>query len=191
MDDLLGDKVFWYGIFPFIAPSFASLVFIDSEVALGDLAVKIALVVFGVPMSIGFLLLNSRCLPRDLTLMFKAARVVVALFMAGTLSFASMGYVFLWNAITGSDGAIMVSGPILSMKAEGARWAGREYLVKIQHGERTVELSITPSEYSALKSGDTYSKAMRLGGLGYYYSWELAFWKESKERIKEAIKVGQ
>jgi len=177
VDDLLGDKVFWYGMLPFIAPSFASLVFIDSEIALGNLAIKIALGVFGIPMSIGFLLLNSRCLPRDHTIMFKAARVVTALFMAGTLSFVSMGYVVLWNAMTGSDNAVVVSGPVVSMKNEGARWAGREYLVKIQHGERAVEMSITPREYATLKPGDTYGRTMKQGGLGYYYSWGQAFWK--------------
>ena len=176
-DDLLGDRVFWYGMLPFIAPSFACMVLIDSEIALGDLAIKITLGVVGIPLATVFLLLNSRCLPRDDAFMFKAARVVFALVAAGTLSFVSLGYVSLWNALTGSGEQVLVRGPVVSMKAESARWLGREYLVTIQHGGRAVELSILPQEYATLKPGDTYNKMMKLGGLGYYYSWGLAYWK--------------
>ena len=177
-DDLLGDRVFWYGIFfPFIVPSFACMVLIDSEIALGSEATKIALGVFGIPMTIVFLLLNSRCLPRDPGAMFQVLRVVLVLLMAGVYSFSAIGYVSLWNALTGSGEAVLVRGPVVSMKAEGARWLGREYLVTIQHGGRAVELSILPQEYATLQPGDTYNKLMKLGGLGYYYSWGLAYWK--------------
>lgn len=85
-DDLLGDKVFWYGMFPFIFMSFLCIVSIDSEIALGDVITKITLVVFGIPMAIGFLLLNSRCLPKNPGPIFKIVRVVFVLFMAGIFS---------------------------------------------------------------------------------------------------------
>lgn len=180
-DDLLGDKVFWYGMLPFIAPSFLGLVLTDNEKALGDAAAEIALLLFGIPMAVVCLLLNARCLPKDIHFLWKTLRIAFALLFAFTLSFSSMGYIVLWNAVTGSDQAVMVSGPVVNLKSEGARWAGREYLVTIRHGGREVKLSALPSEFAGLKRGDTYGKTMKLGGMGYYYSWGLGFWKNLQE----------
>lgn len=180
-EELLADRVFWKVMMPFFLPSFLVVVLSDTERALGNAAAEIALSWLGIPMAVVFLLLNARCLPKDIHFLWKTLRIVFALMFAYVFSFGSMGYIVLWNAVTGSDQAVMVSGPVVNLKSEGARWAGREYLVTIRHGGREVELSALPSEFAGLKRGDTYGKTMKLGGMGYYYAWGLGFWKNLQE----------
>jgi hypothetical protein len=49
--------------------------------------------------------------------------------------------------------------------------------ITIHYGNRDVMLTVTPQEFAQLHVGDEYSREMKLGGLGYYYTWGLAFWK--------------
>jgi len=49
--------------------------------------------------------------------------------------------------------------------------------ITVNYEDREVRLTVTPQEFNQLKVGDVYSREMKLGGLGYYYTWGLAFWK--------------
>jgi hypothetical protein len=63
------------------------------------------------------------------------------------------------------------------MKAESGRWAGKLHNITVHYGDRDVMLTVTPQEFDQLKIGEMYSREMKLGWLGYYYTWGLAFWK--------------
>ena len=88
-----------------------------------------------------------------------------------------MGYFNFVNALTGSSQPVLVSGPITEIKAESGRWAGKLHNITIHYGSRDVMLTVAPQEFASLKTGEVYSREMKLGGLGYYYTWGLAFWK--------------
>lgn len=177
MDDLLGDRIFWQVAVPSLAPSFIGMIAIDSETAGGDVALKWAFGIFFVPMFIGLLVLASHALPKKPSLVIKLLRVVGALIFSAAFSYASMGYLNIANALTGSNQPVLVSGPITEMKAESGRWAGKLHDITVRYGDRDVMLTVTPQEFARLKIGEVYSREMKLGGLGYYYTWGLAFWK--------------
>jgi len=170
------DHLFKIIIIPFLMPSFLGGIAVDSESAGGDIAIKWAFSIFFVPMSVVFLLL-AFSLPRELSLPWNIFRVVAALVSAAVITYVSMGYFNFANALTGSSQPVLVSGAITEMKAESGRWIGKLHKITIRYEGREVMLTTTPQEFAQLKVGDVYSREMKLGGLGYYYTWGLAFWK--------------
>lgn len=82
------------------------------------------------------------------------------------------GYLFWFNAFSGSWSDVTVSGPITQIRSQGK---GRtSYYVKVNYNGRPVELSINWKEYQELRPGYIYAREMKLGGLGYYWNWR--FW---------------
>jgi hypothetical protein len=163
-------------IVPFLVPSFLGLIAIDSEAAGGDIAIKWAFSIFFVPMTVVFLLL-AFSLPREPLLQWRIFRVACALISAAIITYVSMGYFDFVNVLTGSKQPVLVSGTITKMKAESGRWAGKLHNITVRYGDRDIMLTVTPKEFDQLKIGEVYSREMKLGGLGYYYAWGLAFWK--------------
>ena len=177
MDDLLGDRIFWRAAVPLLVPSFLGAIAIDSESAGGDIAVKWAFGILFLPIFLGLLVLAAHALPKKPSTLIKALRFFGAFSFAAAGSYASMGYPNLANALTGSSQPVLVSGLITEMKAESGRYAGRPHNITVRYNDREVMLTTTPQEFAQLKVGDVYSREMNLGGLGYYYTWGLAFWK--------------
>ena len=177
MDDLLGDRMFWYVGVPLLAPSFLSNVLIDTEAAGGDALWKYSMLVFFAPIFIGLLVLANHALPKTPSTLIKALLVFAAFSFAAAGSYANMGYFLLANALTGSNQPALVSSPVTEMKAESGRWTGKLHNITIHYGDRDVMLTVTPQEFASLRTGEVYSREMKLGGLGYYYTWGLAFWK--------------
>jgi hypothetical protein len=135
------------------------------------------MLVFFAPIFFGFILLAAHALPKNPSSLVKALRTFGAFSFAAVFSFASMGYFLLANALTGSNNPVLVNGSVTEMKVESGRWAGKLNNITIHYGNRDVMLTVTPQEFAQLKPGDMYGRKMKLGGLGYYYTWGLAFWK--------------
>ena len=88
-----------------------------------------------------------------------------------------MGYVNFWNAFTGSSDDIWVSGPVVKLRSYSGRYAGAQHKVTLHYGDRDIELSVPRKQYEMLREGDMYGRNMKRGGLGYYYTWGIAWWK--------------
>lgn len=99
--------------------------------------------------------------------------IIGAVFATG----AGFGYINLFNALTGDAEPTDVRGPIVALESYSGRWLGVRRLATVRHGGRNVQLSLNASEFAGLKVGDRYGREMRLGGLGYYYRWRVAYWK--------------
>ena len=177
MDDALGNITLWYVIFPYMLPSFFGMLAIDTELAIGDVSFKFALAIFFTPFFLWILVLFSRTLPKRPSVSIKLLRVLGAAAFAVFFSLGGFGYIAIWNALTGSKEEILVSGPVVHLKAESGRWAGKLHNITIHSGGRDVMITVTPQEFSEIKAGDIYGRKMKLGGLGYYYTWGLAYWK--------------
>ncbi|MES2354407.1 MAG: hypothetical protein V4568_08375 [Pseudomonadota bacterium] len=172
------DWIFLYLVMPlYLGPAFASLVFIDSETALGNLALHLSLKIVLTPWFIVLLWVGSHCLPKQASIPIQLGRAIIALIAAIVLSYVSLGYFILYNAATGSNEQTLVSGPIVKKRSYSARYAGNQSEITIQYQGRNVTLSVTKQEYAVLKDGDVYARKMKLGGLGYYYNWGIAAWK--------------
>ncbi|SFW40685.1 hypothetical protein SAMN05216414_1443 [Nitrosovibrio sp. Nv17] len=54
---------------------------------------------------------------------------------------------------------------------------GKPHFVTFHYNERNIEVTVPSEEYATLSPGQTYSREMKLGGLGYYYNWGSKWWK--------------
>jgi hypothetical protein len=88
-----------------------------------------------------------------------------------------MGYAGFWNALSGSSEEILVGGPVVKLEAKSGRYLGAQYEVTLRYDNRNIQLTVPRAEYETLKKGDIYGRKMKLGGLGYYYTWGIAWWK--------------
>ena len=177
MDDLLGDRIFWYTVTPLLGPSLACLVLIDTEAAAGNTLWKYSVLLFFPPMFLGGLVLAAHALPRKPSPTDKLLRVFGAFSVAAIYSLLCTGYLLLANVLTGSPQPVLVSGPVTEMKAESGRYTGKLHNITVHYDDRDIKLTVTPQEFVQLRVGEVYSREMKLGGLGYYYTWGLAFWK--------------
>lgn len=173
------DKIFWFlFIIPYGLLSFGGMVLIDAEHgSISNVVFKLAVEVFFLPWFIFIWAIAAHSLPKKPSIQIKVFRLVIAVVYALVAALAGAGYFNLTNALTGSNQPVLVSGPITEMKAESGRWAGKLHNITVRYGDRDVMLTVTPQEFAQLKTGEMYSREMKLGGLGYYYTWGLAFWK--------------
>lgn len=104
-------------------------------------------------------------------------RCVSAVLFAVAAAGGGFGHFELVNAFSGSSIPAVVKGPVVKMEKYSGRWIGTRRIVTIQFQDDELELSQTEEEYKNTKVGDTFGREMKLGGLGYYYRWGLAFWK--------------
>lgn len=172
------DRLFKFVIIPFLAPSIFGMFAIDDEAGIWEgRATHFFLAIIFITFFILNLLLFFRLIPKRPSLPIKVVRVLVAVAVAAILSVVSGGYVSLWNALSGSNEKILVSGPVIHLKAGSGRWVGKVHNATIRYDGRDIELIVASQEFSKVREGDTYERWMKLGGLGYYYTWGLPWWK--------------
>lgn len=178
MDDTLGGYSFFVFVFPFLVPAWISLFVLDGEMgSMEDKRVEYFFAVFFVMFFFEELFVFSRSLPKRPSLGIKIIRVLGAATFAALFAFFGQFYFSLWNALTGSDENILVSGPVVHMEVSSGRWAGKVHYATINYGGRDVTLILTTQEYARLREGETYERQMKLGGLGYYYTWGVPWWR--------------
>lgn len=177
INDTLEGYLGWLPLLPVLLPSSIGMFMIDSEAGWGEAGIKFGFAIFFVPYLLWYLLLFSRSLPKDPPISIKLVRVLGAMGGAAVISFFGFGYYSLLNALTGPDEKVWVSGPVKEMNAESGRWVGKVHEITIRHDGRNVQLTVTPEVFSELRKGEFYGREMKLGGLGYYYTWGVAWWK--------------
>lgn len=97
--------------------------------------------------------------------------VVVGVFYA----YMTIG-VFNWfNALAGSQEAVLVHGPVIKMhdKVSG-RYGGHGWYMTIVFENREVKLDVPRQDYEQIRVGDEYAVKMKRGALGYFYRWPKA-----------------
>jgi hypothetical protein len=180
IEEALGGYILCFVIGPlFVIPGFA-LWFIDSENQLEyDKRIFYVTAGFFILFFLIMMILLSRSLPQKPSLSIQFYRVLGSVISAAFFSYVcGIGYFIFWNAISGDNGSVMISGPIIQMKVgAGGRFMGNPYFVSIHYDKRDIELTVSSEEYKNLSLGQTYSREMRLGGMGYYYNWGSKWWK--------------
>jgi|APEBP8051072210_1049370.scaffolds.fasta_scaffold09393_1 uncharacterized membrane protein YfcA len=172
------DRLFWWLFLPYIGGSLAGAVFIEFELShASDSMLEWAIGLFFLPWLLVIHIIQSHTPPSKPSWSRRAVLLLTAVVLATFASGAGFGYVNIINALTGSSNPTNVHGLIVDMKTYSASWAGTRRVVAVRYGTRDVVLSLTANEYAQLRLGNTYSREMFLGGLGYYYRWGRAFWK--------------
>lgn len=169
----------------FLLPSWLGLVIIVPETAASEDAIGLALKYIGIPFGAFFYFIAYCAHSQNTSFFGKIVAWLWPLPAAATMAFFSIGYILLANAFTGSQQSVTVSGPVLSTRFTGVDTRGRDiyvsgrttYYLTVEFRGRAKELYITRDEFLTLKIGDFYSRKMKLGGLGYYYSWRVSFQK--------------
>ncbi|MBN9123768.1 MAG: hypothetical protein BGO99_00915 [Nitrosospira sp. 56-18] len=179
LEALNGYLFFYLDCSFFVIPGFA-LWFIDSENQLEyDKRIFYVTAGFFILFFVKWMILFSRTLPVRPSILIRIYRLIGSISFAALFSFVcGIGYFIFWNAITGSGEPVLVKGPIVHMKVgTGGRLMRNPYFVSVHYGGRDIELTLPPKEYGNLSLGQTYSREMKLGGLGYYYNWGSKWWK--------------
>jgi hypothetical protein len=178
LEALNGHLFFYEGLLIFVIPLFSGY-FIDTESEwFEDKRVYFLWAVLFILLFIKWMFLFSRTLPKRPSVLIKIYRTLGSIFIAALLSFICTPYFSFWNAVSGSGEKILIGGPIIHMKVETAsRYYGKPRRITILHNGRNITLTVPPEEYENLSLGQTYSREMRLGGLGYYYNWGSSWWK--------------
>lgn len=178
--EALNGYLFFYLDCPFyVIPGFA-LWLIDSENQLEyDKRIFYVATGFFILFFVKWMVLFFRTLPMHPPILIRIYRVMgSAVFATISSLVCGMGYFIFWNAISGNGETVVVKGPIIYMKVgAGGRFMGNPHFVSIHHDERDIELTVPSEEYKNLSLGQTYSREMKLGGMGYYYSWGSKWWK--------------
>jgi hypothetical protein len=180
IEEALGGYILCFVIGPFfVIPGFA-LWFIDSENQLEyDKRILYITACFFILFFVLMMVLLSRSLPQKPSLSILFYRMLGSAISAALFSYiCGIGYFIFWNAISGNGETEVVKGPITHMKVgAGGRFMGNPNFVSIHYDKRDIVLTVPSEEYKNLSLGQTYSREMKLGGLGYYYNWGSKWWK--------------
>jgi len=98
-----------------------------------------------------------------------AAKFVIAILLAGAITVSSVGYVGLWNALSGSFDEVAVVGPVRAKLPKGGGLKGQRQQLIVEIDGRYVAFGVLPHEFDRYEVGNIFRAKMRKGGLGYYY----------------------
>jgi hypothetical protein len=179
MEEALGGYAFFYTIFPFLIIPLLSGYSIDTEAQWDeDNRINFITAFFFILFFIIVVTLLSRSIPRQPSSSIKFYRFIGSIISAGVLSLGTIWYFPFWNAVSSNGEKVLVRGLISHMDiSQGGRYIGRPHYITIRYHERDIKLTVSPQEYENLNLGQTYSREMKLGGLGYYYNWGSSWWK--------------
>lgn len=171
-------KIFWIVFFPYLFLSILGVWLIDAEMSpKSDKMMGLSVPIFFLPWFVIILSIQAHTPPVYPSIQRRVFRFISAIVITVFAAGGGFGYINIANALTGSSTAVAVSGPIIEMKRYSAGWSGPRRIITIHFENRDIKLSLKLEEYNQIKIGDIYSRQMKLGGLGYYYRWGLAFWK--------------
>lgn len=180
LEEALGGYVTFFVIGPFFVIPGCVFCFIDSENQIEkDERVFYTSILFLVIFFVLMITLLSRSLPQKPSFLIQIYRVTGSAVSAILFSYiCGLSYFIFWNAISGEGEPALISGPVSQMEiGSGGRFMGKPHFVTFHYHGRDIEVTVPSEEYARLEIGQTYSREMKLGGLGYYYNWGSKWWK--------------
>ncbi|WP_124947099.1 hypothetical protein [Sulfurirhabdus autotrophica] len=146
---------------------------IDTEGELLKFAERIVPLTSALPLIGFFGLLSYWSTPKwSQGIKFLVWKIVWPVVVGVCYAYMTIGAFYWFNALAGSQEAVLVHGPVIKMYDRvGGRYGGHGWYLYITFDHRVVVLDVPRQDYEQIRVGDEYAVKMKRGALGYFYRW--------------------